>query len=32
MTCTEEQRQTCQYEKLSCEGCYYNKESQNKPK
>lgn len=22
----------CECEKLGCEGCYYNKESQNKPK
>jgi hypothetical protein len=32
MTCTEKERETCEYEKLGCEGCYYNKESQNKPK
>ena len=32
MTCTEKERETCEYEKLGCEGCYYNNESQNKPK
>ena len=25
MICTEKERETCNVEKLSCEGCYYNK-------
>jgi hypothetical protein len=32
MTCTEKEIETCKYEKLGCEGCYYNKDNQNKSK
>lgn len=25
MMCTEQERETCNVEKMGCEGCYYNK-------
>lgn len=30
MFCTEENRKTCQVEKMGCEGCFY-KNDKNKP-
>ncbi len=30
MFCTYEERNTCQYEKMGCEGCFYNNEKYNK--
>lgn len=28
MKCTEEQRNTCNVEKMNCKGCYYNRSIQ----
>jgi len=30
MFCTDEERNTCQCEKMGCEGCFYNNEKYNK--
>ena len=30
MFCTDEERKTCQVEKMGCEGCFYNNEKYNK--
>lgn len=30
MTCTSKEQDTCNVEKLGCEGCYFNKK-ENKP-
>ena len=30
MFCTDEERDTCQCEKMGCEGCFYNNEKYNK--
>jgi hypothetical protein len=30
MFCTDEERNTCQVEKMGCEGCFYNNEKYNK--
>ena len=31
MTCTEKERDTCQVEKMGCEGCAYYEEDKEKP-
>ena len=30
MFCTDEERKTCQVEKMGCEGCFYNNDKYNK--
>lgn len=32
MICSEKERETCNFEKLGCNGCYYNKPSKEEIK